>query len=273
MIREIRLILIFLSIQMSMVSCAKNQEAPNEPEESTYKLVWSDEFDYSGLPDENKWDYDIGDGGWGNNELQYYTSDSINARVENGTLIIEAHRYPQNTVEYTSARMVTRNKGDWQYGKIEVKAKLPYGQGMWPAIWMLPTDWQYGGWPSSGEIDIMENVGFEPGKIHGSVHTEAYNHKIGTQKSGSLMVSTASSEYHIYSIEWSEDKIDFFVDGTNYFSFSNDKQNDYKTWPFNKRFHLILNIAVGGSWPGNPDNSTQFPQRMQIDWVRVYQIN
>jgi beta-glucanase (GH16 family) len=178
-----------------------------------YKLVWNDEFDIDGKPDSLKWGYDIGGHGFGNNELQYYTDDSINVRVKDGKMVIEAHYYPGYDVEYTSARAVTRDKGDWKYGRIAVKAKLPGGRGTWPAIWMLPTDWVYGGWPSSGEIDIMEHVGYEPNVIHGSIHTESYYHKIGTQKSNKLTIPTAIYDFHVYAIDWYEDKIDFFIDG------------------------------------------------------------
>jgi beta-glucanase (GH16 family) len=166
--------------------------------------------------------------------------------------------------------MRTSGKVDWTYCRVDVRAKIPYGQGMWPAIWMLPTDWQYGGWPSSGEIDIMEHVNSEE-QIHGSVHTEAYNHKIGTQKSSQYPLADADEAFHVYSIVWTADKIDFLVDNNQYFSFANDNAGDYKTWPFDKRFHIILNVAVGGAWPGNPSPSTIFPKEMIIDYVKVYQ--
>lgn len=152
-----------------------------------------------------------------------------------------------------------------------MKAKIPYGQGLWPAIWMLPTDWEYGGWPESGEIDIMEHVGYDPGKIHGTVHTEAYNHKKGTQKGGQIMVPDANAAFHVYEIDWTSEKIDFFVDGEKYFTFSNDGKGDHTTWPFDKRFHLLLNVAVGGDWPGDPTSETQFPKRMAVDYVRIFQ--
>ncbi|WP_173075646.1 family 16 glycosylhydrolase [Tenuifilum thalassicum] len=235
-------------------------------------LVWNDEFDYSGLPNSDKWGYDVGGGGWGNNELQYYTeSRTENARVENGKLIIEARKEQYEGNEYTSARLVTRQKGDWLYGRIEAYAKLPSGTGTWPAIWMLPTDWAYGNWPKSGEIDIMEYVGYDPGVVHGSIHTEAYNHVLGTQKTATFSVPDAEMAYHLYAVEWSEEKIDFYVDNTKYFSFSNE-HTDYTTWPFNKAFHLILNIAVGGNWGGVQGvDPNIWPQKMYVDYVRVYQ--
>ena len=171
---------------------------------------------------------------------------------------------------FSSARLRTTGKGDWKYGRIDVRAKLALGQGIWPAIWMLPTDWIYGGWPGSGEIDIMEHVGHDEGRVHVSVHTESYNHKIGTQRTKTIMLSDVRDSFHIYSIEWYEDRIDFFIDDTKYFTFTNDNNNDFKTWPFNQRFHLLINVAVGGDWPGAPDNTTVFPQDMKVDYVRVY---
>ncbi len=238
---------------------------------STPKLIWSDEFSENGLPDSGKWDYDIGDSGWGNNELQYYSkADLKNTRVENGILTIEAKIDPAHPKGYSSARIVTRGKATWQYGYFEIKAKLPEGVGTWPAIWMLAEENRHGGWPKNGEIDIMEHVGFDPGKVHGTVHTEAFNHSIGTQKGGFKMVENFQSEFHIYAIDWTEDKIDFYIDGEKYFSFANTG-GDYKEWPFNQPFHMILNIAVGGNWGGQKGvDENIWPQKMEIDYVRVY---
>jgi len=273
--KNIALVIIFLS--SFAFACSKNENV-NEPKievkDSTsiegYNLVWNDEFDVNGKPDDTKWDYDLGGNGWGNNELQYYTSDPVNVRAKDGKLEIEAHYYKDAAIKYTSARLVTRQKGDWLYGKIDVKAKIPSGLGTWPAIWMLSTDWQYGGWPASGEIDIMEHVGYDQNKIHGSIHTEAYNHKIGTQKSKQIVIPTASTEFHVYSIDWDSTKIDFFVDNVKYFSFSNEHKTQAE-WPFDKRFHLILNVAFGGAWGGAQgiDNSC-LPAKMEVDYVRVY---
>ncbi len=244
-----------------------------------YALVWSDEFDYEGLPDSTKWGYDTGGHGWGNNELQYYTNDQ-NATVSDGILTIEARKEAYPTVEnkthdWTSARLVTRNKGDWKWGRIEVKAKLPTGKGTWPAIWMLPTDWSYGSWPNSGEIDIMEHVGFDQNKIHASIHTQSYNHKKGTQKSGQKIIDTASSEFHVYSVEWFPDQMIFSIDGVPYFTFNPFKfvaQPKNTHWPFDRKFHLLLNIAIGGDWgaaQGMDPNLTN--AKLEIDYVRVYQ--
>ena len=199
-----------------------------------WELVWNDEFEVDGLPDASRWSYDVGGGGWGNQELQYYTEGrSENARVENGALIIEALNEPFGGNQYTSARLVTREKGDWRYGRVEVSAKLPVGRGTWPAIWMLPTEWIYGdgGWPDNGEIDIMEHVGFDPEQIHGTVHTDAYNHTIGTQKGGQMFVAGVLDEFHEYAIEWTPSKLEFMVDDVVYFRFFNDDAG-WPTWPF-----------------------------------------
>lgn len=240
-----------------------------------WNLVWEDEFNGTGLPDASKWGYDTGAGGWGNNELQNYSANRTeNARQENGNLILEARRDWYNGSEYSSARLVTKYKGDWTYGRVEVRAKVPLGQGLWPAIWMLPTDYEYGGWPASGEIDIMENFalgGIKPNTIEGNVHTKAYNHLIGTNKGGtSAWLSNIEDNYHVYAVSWYQDKIDFEVDGQVYFSFANE--GNWEAWPFDKRFHLILNIAVGGTLGTTPDVNI-FPKRMTVDYVKVYELN
>lgn len=262
-------IFIFLLVSMS---CADTMA-----QDVNYHLVWSDEFNYQGLPDSTKWTYDTGDGcpdlcGWGNNELQYYTEDRLkNARVENGYLFIEAHQEPFKTREYTSARLLTRGKQSWKYGRFEIRAKLPSGRGTWPAIWMLPKEWQYGGWPASGEIDIMEHVGYEPNFIYGSVHTDTYNHVDGTQFTESIKVPDAESTFHTYTIEWTPEKISWHVDDRQYASFPN-KHKTHKEWPFDQAFRLILNIAVGGNWGGQKGiDDSIWPQQMVVDFVRVYQ--
>ncbi len=263
----------FACSEEEMVS--QNKEI-NDWEIEGWNIVWQDEFDKDSL-DLTKWSREIGGHGWGNNELQFYTDSDSNSYVENGNLILKAQVVPQGIGSskglryYSSARLRTYGKGDWKYGRIEVKAKVASGQGIWPAIWMLPTDWLFGGWPSSGEIDIMEHVGYDLGVVHGSVHTEAYNHKINTQRSSARKIANVDTEFHVYSIIWDKDKISFFIDDVQYFLFENDQQGNYKTWPFDQRFHLLINIAVGGDWPGNPDNSTNFPRKMLVDYVRVYE--
>ena len=237
-------------------------------------LVWSDEFDYEGLPDPERWRYDRGGHGWGNHELQYYTaSRSENARVEDGLLVIEAHRETFQGNGYTSARVLSQQ--EWTYGRFEIAARLPSGRGTWPAIWMLPDLRKHGGWPKAGEIDIMEHVGFNPDTVHSTVHTAAYNHMLGTHRGSSINVPTARSEFNLYAVEWTPSRIRGFVNDNHYFTFENerltDPDADFRHWPFDKPFHLILNIAVGGSWGGRHGVDPEiWPQRMEVDWVRVY---
>ena len=239
-----------------------------------YSLVWSDEFNYTGLPDAKKWSFDV-DGnasGWGNNELQFYTKERIqNAEVKDGFLTITARKEDFQGKKYTSARLVTKSKGDWLYGRIETKAKLPDGRGMWPAIWMLSTDWAYGGWPASGEIDIMENVGYDPFVIVASAHTRSYNHVQRTQKNNKLTIADCYSNFHVYALEWEASEYRVYVDDQLYFTFKNEGTG-FKEWPFNKRFHLLLNVAVGGNWGGSKGvDDSIFPRSMVVDYVRVYQ--
>ena len=268
------ILILFITCQEPKSS--EKQPVVNEWDKEGWALVWNDEFDGPALNLE-KWSYEIGGHGWGNNELQYYSDDDSTAFIRDGKLVLRADLVPQGTGSadnlryFSSARLRTSGKGDWRYGRIEVKAKLAMGQGIWPAIWMLPTDWMYGGWPESGEIDIMEHVGYDPGRVHGSIHTGSYNHKINTQRGGSKLLDKISSKFYVYAIEWYEDRIDFLIDDAKYFSFQNDGKNDFNTWPFNQRFHLLINIAVGGDWPGSPDETTQFPTEMEVEYVRVYE--
>lgn len=248
---------------------------PVRQDKHSGELVWNDEFDYTGLPDKNKWSYDTAgnESGWGNRELQFYTKARLkNAEVKDGCLIITARKEDYKGFNYTSARLVTKDKGDWLYGRIEVRAKLPDGKGMWPAIWMLPTDWDYGGWPASGEIDIMENVGYDPYVIVASAHTKSYNHVQGTQKNNKITISDCYSDFHNYTLEWEPEQYRVYVDDILYFTFKNEGTG-YKEWPFDKRFHLLLNVAVGGNWGGKQgiDNSI-FPRSMVVDYVRVYRF-
>lgn len=270
-----RLLPLFILI-ICVLSACYSQPASTQTGVGQWRLVWSDEFNYEGLPDQAKWSYDVGGHGWGNQELQFYTDGrKENARVENGALTIEARRDNWDGHEYTSARLVSKTKGDWTYGRIEARAKLPTGKGAWPAIWMLPTKWSYGDWPSSGEIDIMEQVGFEPLVVHCSVHTKSYNHKINTHKTAQTDVSNATTEFNVYAVEWTPEEIRGYVNDRQYFTFKNERLTnpsaDYKEWPFDQPFHLLLNVAVGGTWGGGQGvDSKIWPQRMVIDYVRVY---
>lgn len=235
-----------------------------------WQLVWSDEFDYQGLPDPHRWGYETGY--VRNNEAQYYTPGrSGNARVEGGELIIEARRDNWEGHEYTSASLTTRGKAAWTYGRIEARIKIPTGNGMWPAFWTLGTNIGEVGWATCGEIDILENVGFDPNRVYGNIHTEAYNHSIGTGKGHSIVVEEPYNRYYTYAIEWYGDRIDFFVDSVKHFTFENEETGE-AAWPFDKDQYLILNVAVGGSWGGQQGiDTTIFPQRMYVDYVRVYQ--
>ena len=235
--------------------------------------VWQDDFDTPGLPDASKWSYDVGGGGWGNNELQYYTNGvPENAKVENGKLVITAKKETVGGMNYSSARLVTRNKGDFLYGRIEVNARIPGGRGTWPAIWMLPTDFAYGNWPKSGEIDLMEHVGYDMNRIHFTVHTEAYNHMLNTQRSANRVIGTATTAFHKYRVDWTPYAVRGYFDDELVFTFVNEGAG-YTKWPFDKRFHVLLNIAVGGDWGGaqGVDDSV-FPVAMEVDYVRVYKM-
>jgi beta-glucanase (GH16 family) len=238
--------------------------------------VWADEFEGTSV-DQTKWEFQIGDGrayglpsGWGNNELQWYRAE--NATVENGQLTITAKREPFETKAYTSVRMRTANKGEWKYGRFEMRAKLPLGQGIWPAFWMLPTDSIYGGWAASGEIDIMELVGHEPSRVVGTIHYGgSWPQNVFTNASYSLPNGTFADEFHRFAIEWEPGEMRWYVDGVHYQTQSNWWTTGGRfPAPFDQRFHLLLNLAVGGNWPGSPNEITVFPQTMVVDYVRVY---
>ncbi len=236
-----------------------------------WKLAWADEFNYRGLPDSSKWNYDVGGDGWGNHELEFYTAKRLeNARVENGLLTIEARKEDYSGMHYTSARLVTKGKGDWKYGKIEVRARLPRGKGTWPAIWMLGSTTPLK-WPDDGEIDIMEHVGFDPGNIHASIHCKKYYHSIGTQKTAITSVPDCMDKFHVYKMEWNAESIRIFVDDEEYFRFANE-HSGRDGWPFDQPAHLLLNIAVGGDWGGQKGvDENIWPQKMEVDYVRVFQ--
>lgn len=237
-------------------------------------LVWSDEFEEDGLPDSTKWWFDERQNRWYPDALFFTTAHrEANARVEDGRLIIEAHKETFGGREYTVARLTSKQA--WTYGWYEISARLPEGRGVKSAIWMVSNSNPYGSWPGSGEIDIMEFVGYKPGIIHATVHTEAYNHRIGNHQVKRLQIPDASSEFHLYAMEWTESAIKIHVDDTHYYTFENQRlQNtsaDQRHWPFDHPFHFILTISVGGNWAGtkgiDPDI---WPQRMALDYMRVY---
>lgn len=274
---RIPLVVSALWIGVHAASCFGQQaDAAKTPHEKHWEFeaapAWQDEFGYTGAPDPAKWGYDIGGHGWGNNELQYYTDSTDNAFVADGVLTIAARKEKKKGRNYTSARVVSKGKGDFLYGRFEIKAKLPSGKGTWPALWMLPTDQAYGGWPNSGEIDIMEHVGYDPNRVHITMHTQAYNHTINTQRTGIKLVDGAIGNFHVYRTDWTPDAIRGYIDDELVLEFPNEGTGP-AAWPFDQRFHFLINIAVGGNWGGKEgvdDNS--FPARMQVDYVRVYRL-
>jgi len=242
------------------------------PATAGYRLTWSDEFNYRGLPDSSKWSYDVGGHGGGNNELQYYTAkDTLNAIVDDGILKIIARNQVKENRKYTSAKLLTKNKAEFAYGKIEVRAKLPRGRGTWPAIWMLGKNIREAGWPACGEIDIMEHVGYNKDSVFGTIHSESYNHLKGTQKGKGIFIATPYDQFHIYSIEWTPEKIDFLLDGVVYNQITNEHLS-FREWPFDQPFYLIINLAIGGNWGGKYGvDESIFPVAMEIDWIRIYE--
>ncbi|RYZ57492.1 MAG: glycoside hydrolase family 16 protein [Proteobacteria bacterium] len=232
-----------------------------------WKLVWSDEFDSTKI-DEKSWNFEIWKPGRVNNELQGYTNRPENARIEDGQLVIEARKDNYNGMEYTSARLTTQGKRSWKYGRIEAKFKVTSALGTWPAFWMMPED-QTQGWPNCGEIDIFEQVGFDPDVVHGTTHTLDFNGVNG--RSGSKTVANLPGGYHVYAVEWFEDHIDWLVDDTKYYTLQKSSSRS-ENYPFAKPFHIIFNFAIGGAWGGSKGVDPRLPnQKMWVDYVRVYE--
>jgi beta-glucanase (GH16 family) len=222
-----------------------------------------------GAPDPELWTHRNASKNWRNNEQQQYTDSLENSRVEDGVLIIEARK---TDVGYTSARLRTQFHQNWTYGRIEVMAKIPQGKGNWSAIWMLPKNaFTYGtGWPHSGEIDIMENVGFDQNNIHSTIHTGKYNHTQGTQITNSVMIPDADTAFHLYAVDWYPDRLEFFIDDEMVFLFENEGEG-WISWPYDIPFYLLLNVAVGGDWGGaHGIDDSSFPWKMEVDYVRYY---
>jgi beta-glucanase (GH16 family) len=255
-----------------------------------WQIIWADEFNYQGAPDSTKWSFDEWPARKVNDEDQTYTSRAKNARVEDGKLIIQAHKEQFQDAEYTSARIHSLGKGDFLYGKIDVRAKLPAGQGTWSAIWMLPSDpfryasncqtgndWQGNdecdAWPNSGEIDIMEHVGFDMHNVHGTVHNKAYYWKNWQQRKASVEGVDVDEAYHVYSLEWTPDVITVLFDGSPYFYYKNEGEG-WEAWPYDHPYHLILNLAIGGGWgsAGGPIDESIFPVQMEVDYVRISKL-
>lgn len=246
-------------------------------EKSNYVLVWSDEFNAANgsLPDSSKWVMEIGGGGWGNHELESYTNRTVNAQVQKGKLVITAKKETFKgsdgiTRPYTSARLKTAGLFEQKYGRFEARIKVPRGQGMWPAFWMLGNNIETAGWPECGEIDIMENIGKEPSAVHGTIHGPGYSGANGLGESFTLPSGKFANNFHIFAIEWEPSAIRFYVDKKLYETRTPADLPAEKTWVYDHPFFILLNVAVGGDWPGNPDRTTVFPQRMLVDYVRVY---
>ena len=245
-----------------------------------WELLWSDEFNDEEL-DLTKWNKLNWKPGWVNNELQAYTDRDTNIFLENGHLVLQGNIEPgysgtdyvgnNYVADYTSGRVNTDDKFSTTYGRFDIKAKLPAGKGSWPAIWMLGESISSIGWPQCGEIDIMEHVGYDLGLVHGSIHTQDYNHMYGTQKSGSKYVDDVTDTFHVYSLEWSPFYLRYLIDNEPFFFVYNDSNGDFGKWPFNDPHYLILNLAIGGDWGGVQGvSASAFPMKMYIDYVRVY---
>jgi beta-glucanase (GH16 family) len=255
---------------------------PAATAQQTWTLVWSDEFNGTAgtAVDATKWVFDTGGSGWGNNELQYYTSSTKNASMDGaGNLVITAikeqlgpkYRCPNGKCQYTSARIKTQGKFTRAYGRFEARIKIPYGQGIWPAFWMLGENITSAGWPTCGEIDVMENIGREPSIVHGTIHGPGYSGAAGIGAAHTLASGAFSDAFHVFAVEWSPNVIKWYVDGTLYQTRTPSDLPAGSPWVFDHPFFIILNVAVGGYWPGNPDATTVFPQKMYVDYVRVYQ--
>jgi beta-glucanase (GH16 family) len=264
----------------SLAVCGGRASAPAapSPQPDAWTLSWSDEFDgpNGSRPDESRWVYDLGGGGWGNQELQTYTSRAENAVIRDGALVItaRAERFTGGdgiARDYTSARLKTKGRHAQTYGRIEARLQVPRGPGLWPAFWMLGADIDGVGWPQCGEIDIMENIGREPLTAHGTLHGPGYS------GAGGLGTSVASPDgrpfadaYHVFAVEWEAGEIRWYLDGRQYFSRKPSDLPPGARWVFDHDFFVLLNVAVGGSWPGSPDATTTFPQELKVDYVRIY---
>lgn len=271
-----KLWLIVALSSMVSLSCG-GQASPPVSAPQGWNLVWSDEFNGpdGSSPDSSKWVLETGGNGWGNNELEYYTSRIQNAHLQGGNLIITAlaedYTGPDGVIrKYTSARLKTQGKFSQTYGKFEARIKIPFGQGLWPAFWMLGTNIDQVGWPASGEIDIMENIGREPSTVHGTIHGPGYSGAQGIGSPFSLASGRFADDYHLYAVEWEPNVIRFYVDNALYATRTPADLPAGARWVYDTPFFVLLNVAVGGSWPGNPDTTTKFPQIMSVDYVRVY---
>jgi len=272
---------VFSQLLLTAMSCDGGIVAQPRPvpPASGWTVRWSDEFSAAdgSAPDSAKWTYDLGGKGWGNQELETYTSRPQNVQIQKGNLVITALQESFTGTDgiarnYTSARLKTQNLFAQAYGRFEARVKIPKGQGVWPAFWMLGDDITQNGWPKCGEIDIMENVGREPGINHGSLHAPSSVAPTSDLTSTILLPAgqNYSDDFHLYAVEWEPGTVRFYVDANNYATFTQSQWPAGGQWVFDHPFFIILNVAVGGNWPGSPDATTQFPQQMLVDYVRVY---
>jgi beta-glucanase (GH16 family) len=255
-------------ILLLLAGCSLIPESTPAWEREGWTLIWQDEFD-GDVIDPEKWVMEIGGHGWGNNEKQFYTDHPENVRLEDGHLIIEAHNEFFIRRHYTSGRIKTQGLFSFTYGRFEARMKLPYGQGIWPAFWMLGEDIDQVSWPKCGEIDIMEHIGSEPRKIHGTVHGPGYSGGGGVGHFKTFPENSLYEEFHVFAVEWEPEVIRWYVDDELFFTLTPAQVPG--DWVFDKPFFMLINLAVGGFWPGNPDDTTQFPQQLTVDYVRVYQ--
>jgi beta-glucanase (GH16 family) len=266
------------SICFALAPPAFGQQRSANPNSPEWRLVWSDEFNGpNGSPvDPSKWVLETGGHGWGNHELESYTARPQNASQQDGSLVIKAiaEKYTGTdgvARDYTSARLKTQGKFSQAYGRFEARIKIPYGQGIWPAFWMLGDDIDKTGWPACGEIDIMENIGKEPDMVHGTIHGPGYSGEEGIGAPfGILGKQRFADDYHLFAVEWEPAVIRFYVDKDLYETLTPADLPKGSKWVYDHPFFLLLNVAVGGDWPGNPDPTTTFPQTMLVDYVRVY---
>ena len=272
-------------VALTLAGCGTAAPPSSGPEPSpavrpAWTLVWSDEFDgEAGAPaDRTRWVADTGGQGWGNRERQYYTPGAQNAALDGaGHLVITArvdssHQCWYGACRYSSARLLTKGRFETTYGRIEARIRIPRGQGLWPAFWLLGADIDKVGWPASGEIDVMENIGREPAVVHGTLHGPGYSGDKGITSSDSLTSAAFADDFHLFAVEWTPDEIRWLVDGQEYRRATPTDLPTGSRWVFDHPFFLLLNVAVGGAWPGDPDASTTFPQRMIVDYVRVSRL-
>lgn len=259
-----RYVILFFLFSLSLAFSQEQSPYPG------YHLEWNDEFNGAKLDNEN-WKFWTGGHGWGNDELEYYTARKKNVFVKKGKLVIEARKEKYEKNDYTSGLVTTQGKREFKYGRIDIRAKLPKGKGIWPALWLLGNNHSTIGWPASGEVDIMELLGHEPGTIYATMHWGPAGASVSQKIGGKFSIAGAdfSKQFHVFSFEWDEKIMKWYVDNVAYFTSSADVVTG--TYPFDNRFFILMNIAVGGKWPGYPDEKNIFPQRMYIDYVRVYQ--